>query len=90
MAVLLTGGAGYIGSHTAAELLAAGYQVVLASNSGFTKGVKKVTVSGRSTVSKKITGLSKGRTYYVKVRVYKTVNGVKVYGAYSAAKKVKL
>lgn len=67
-----------------------GYQVVLASNSGFTKGVKKVTVSGRSTVSKKITGLSKGRTYYVKVRAYKTVNGVKVYGAYSAAKKVKL
>ena len=32
MAVLLTGGAGYIGSHTAAELLAAGYQVVLADN----------------------------------------------------------
>ena len=67
-----------------------GYQVVLASDSGFTKGVKKVTVSGRSTVSRKITGLSKGRTYYVKVRAYKTVNGVKVYGAYSEAKKVKL
>ena len=32
MAVLLTGGAGFIGSHTAAELLAAGYQVVLADN----------------------------------------------------------
>ncbi|MBR2782930.1 MAG: UDP-glucose 4-epimerase GalE [Firmicutes bacterium] len=32
MAVLLTGGAGYIGSHTAAELLAGGYQVILADN----------------------------------------------------------
>ncbi|MBR4424610.1 MAG: UDP-glucose 4-epimerase GalE [Oscillospiraceae bacterium] len=32
MAVLLTGGAGYIGSHTAVELLSAGYQVVLADN----------------------------------------------------------
>ncbi len=30
--VLLTGGAGYIGSHTAVELIAAGYQVVLADN----------------------------------------------------------
>ena len=32
MTVLLTGGAGYIGSHTAVELLSAGYQVVLADN----------------------------------------------------------
>jgi len=30
--VLLTGGAGYIGSHTAIELLNAGYQVVIADN----------------------------------------------------------
>ncbi|MCL2578867.1 MAG: UDP-glucose 4-epimerase GalE [Oscillospiraceae bacterium] len=32
MAVLLTGGAGYIGSHTSAELLGAGYNVVIADN----------------------------------------------------------
>lgn len=32
MAVLLTGGAGYIGSHTAVELLNAGYEVILADN----------------------------------------------------------
>ena len=67
-----------------------GYQVVLATNSGFTKNVKKVTVSGKSTVSKKVTGLTKGKTYYAKVRAYKTVNGVKVYGLYSTVKKVKL
>lgn len=30
--ILLTGGAGYIGSHTAVELLEAGYQVVIADN----------------------------------------------------------
>ena len=64
--------------------------MVLATNSGFTKNVKKVVVSGRSSVSKKVTGLTKGKTYYVKVRAYKTVNGVKVYGAYSSVKKVKL
>ncbi len=32
MKILLTGGAGYIGSHTAVELLNAGYEVVIADN----------------------------------------------------------
>ena len=32
MTVLLTGGAGYIGSHTAVELLNAGHDVVIADN----------------------------------------------------------
>ena len=34
MRILLTGGTGYIGSHTAIELLAAGHQVVLLDNLG--------------------------------------------------------
>lgn len=37
MAILLTGGAGYIGSHTAVELLNAGYDVVIADNYGNSK-----------------------------------------------------
>ena len=32
MKILVTGGAGYIGSHTAIELLASGYDVVLLDN----------------------------------------------------------
>ena len=32
MAVLVTGGAGYIGSHTCVELLEAGYDVVVVDN----------------------------------------------------------
>ena len=32
MQILLTGGAGYIGSHTCVELLSAGYDVVIADN----------------------------------------------------------
>lgn len=67
-----------------------GYQVTIATDSSFTKNVKKYTVSGRSSTSKTIKELKKGKTYYVKVRAYKTVNGTKIYGSYSAAKKVKL
>ena len=32
MTVLLTGGAGYIGSHTAVELMSAGYEAIIADN----------------------------------------------------------
>ena len=32
MSILVTGGAGYIGSHTCVELLEAGYEVVVVDN----------------------------------------------------------
>ena len=32
MAILVTGGAGYIGSHTCVALLEAGYRVIIADN----------------------------------------------------------
>ena len=70
--------------------MAEGYQIVTASNSSFMKSVKKMTVSAGTakTQTKTISGLTKGKTYYVKVRAYKTVNGRKVYGLYSSVKKV--
>lgn len=67
-----------------------GYQITAATDSGFKKGVKKTFVAGKNRNSAAITGLKKGSVYYVKVRAYKKVNGVKVYGAYSKVKKVKL
>ena len=70
--------------------IASGYQVVVATDSAFKKNVEKYTIKKGSTVSKKVTGLTEGRTYYVKVRAYKTVNGKKIYGAYSTVKKVKV
>ncbi len=48
MKVLLTGGAGYIGSHTAVELLNAGYEIVIIddfsnSNENVLNAIKKIT-----------------------------------------------
>lgn len=65
-----------------------GYQIVCATDKKFSKNVKRVTVSGSKTLTKTVTNLKKGKTYYVKVRAYKTVNGKKLYGAYSAVKRV--
>lgn len=66
-----------------------GYQVRLATNSKFTSGVKTYKVTSYKTLSRKMTKLKKGRTYYVKVRAYKTYGGRTVYGSYSSCKKLK-
>ena len=69
---------------------ATGYQITYAQNKKFTKSKKNVTVKSYKTTSKTIKKLKKGKTYYVKVRAYKTVSGKKLYGSYSAVKSVKI
>lgn len=64
------------------------YQIQLATDSGFTKNKKTVTVRGYSTVSWKVTKLLGGKKYYVRIRTYKTVNDVKYYSKWSKAKTV--
>ena len=64
---------------------ASGYQVVYSTNKKFTG--KKTVRKAKTTTSYKIKGLKKGKKYYVKVRSYKTVNGKRIYGAYSTAQK---
>ena len=66
---------------------ATGYQIVYAKNKSFKKS-KKVTMKSSNT-SKKVTKLKKGK-YYVKVRSYKTIDGKRIYGAYSKVKTVKV
>ncbi len=66
-----------------------GYQIVLATDKNFKKNVKKVTITSGHTLSKTVTSLKKGKTYYVKIRAYKTVNGKKIYGIYSSVKSCK-
>lgn len=69
---------------------ATGYQVKIATNSSFTKGTETFTSTYNTTLSKIFTGLNKRDTYYVKVRAYKKVGSTKIYGDYSAVKKVKI
>lgn len=68
---------------------ASGYEVYMASSkNGKYKNIK--TVSSASTVSFTKSGLTKGRTYYFKVRAYVTVNGKKVYSPYTSVVSVKV
>lgn len=63
-----------------------GYVLIYSENSNFSN-YKKIAKKKNSVT---ISGLKKGVTYYVKVRAYKTVNGTRVYGAYSAKKKINI
>lgn len=63
-----------------------GYQYQYATNSSFTKGVASKSTS----TTKNITKLVSKKTYYVRVRAYKVINGTTYYGAWSTTKKIKV
>ena len=63
-----------------------GYEVYMATSKNGDYSLVKTTTA--KTYTK--TGLTKGKTYYFKVRAYKTVDGTKVYGNYSTVKYVKV
>lgn len=54
------------------------------------KYTKVKTITKASTVKFTDKKVKKGKTYYYKVRAYKKASGTKVYGTYSAARKVKI
>ena len=65
-----------------------GYQIQYDVKSDL-KSAKSTYVKTNSTYKKTISGLKAKKTYYVRVRSYKTVGGVKYYGSWSANKKIK-
>lgn len=68
---------------------AAGYEVFRSSKKN--KGFKKIkTIKKTKTVKFTNKKLKKGKTYYFKIRAYKTVDGKKIYSKYTAVKKVKI
>lgn len=64
-----------------------GYQIRYAASKKW-KGAKKKLIRGASKKSAALKTLSGGKRYYVCVRAYITVNGKKIYGAWSSIKKV--
>ena len=68
---------------------ASGYQIYWAKDKNFKKVVSKTIVSGQKKTSYTGKNFTKGKRYYVKVRAYKTVNGNKIYGAWSNVRNVK-
>ena len=67
-----------------------GYQIQYSTSKTFESGNKIVNVAKYSTTTKTIKDLAKGKMYYVRIRTYKAVNGVKYYSPWSAAKSIKI
>ena len=65
---------------------AAGYQLQYSTSKKFSKS-KTVKISGTAKNKQTIKSLSSQKTYYVRIRAYKTINGKKWYGAWSKSKK---
>jgi hypothetical protein len=67
-----------------------GYQIQYSTTKDFSSGNKTITIKKNKTTSRTIKKLKSGKTYYVRVRTYKTKSGVKYYSSWSDVKSVKV
>ena len=65
-----------------------GYEIQYSTSKNFTNAKTKL-ITSNSTTKTTLSNLSASKTYYVRVRTYKTVNNVKYYSGWSAYKSVK-
>ena len=71
----------------AANAKATGYQIRYSLKSNMS-GAKVIKMTGSKSIAKNITGLTKGKKYYVSVRSYKTVGKTTYYSVWSTPKGV--
>lgn len=69
---------------------ATGYEVQYSTNKTFKSGVKTKAITKASTTKYTATSLAGKKTYYVRVRTYKTAGKKKLYSSWSAVKAVKI
>lgn len=67
-----------------------GYQIAYSTSKNFAANKTKRISAGVFTDSKTIAGLTKGKTYYVRIRAFQKAGGKKYYGAWSNVKKIKI
>ena len=67
-----------------------GYLIQYSLDKTFKTGNKSVTIQSASTVSKVIGSLTRGKTYYARIRTFKTVGSTKYYSAWSLVKVLKI
>lgn len=68
----------------------AGYEIQYSTNKNFKKGVRTKKVTGASKGKVTIKGLKMDKKYYVRIRAYKYVDGVKYVSKWSKKKSVKI
>ena len=66
-----------------------GYQIQYGTSKTFS-GAKTVKAAKPNIVSLNVSNLTKGKTYYVRMRTYKTVSGTTSYSDWTAAKSIKI
>ena len=66
-----------------------GYEIQLATDKKFKKNKKTVTIKKQKTTKTTVKKLKSKTKYFIRIRTFKTVNGKKVYSAWSKVKSVK-
>lgn len=66
-----------------------GYEIQLATDKKFKKNKKIVTIKKQKTTKTTVKKLKSKTKYFIRIRTFKTVNGKKVYSAWSKVKSVK-
>ena len=66
-----------------------GYQIQFSLNKEFSPA-SSAWVTSNTTLTRKIGNLQKGQKYYVRIRTYKLVDGVKFYSAWSTIKAIRI
>ncbi|MDD7403880.1 MAG: hypothetical protein SO170_09005 [Butyribacter sp.] len=86
---LTAGKKGFTAKWAKKKTQTSGYELQYSTSKTFKKGNKTVRIASNKTTSKKIKKLKAKKTYYVRIRTYKTVKGAKLFSVWSAKKKIK-